>query len=81
MDRKSLALFCMAVVAIAGMVMVSACTSTVTPSATPTATPSATPNATPTATPPVNALAAYNESNNGTTVSAKSGDIFEITLI
>ncbi|MGA9139803.1 MAG: protease inhibitor I42 family protein [Methanocella sp.] len=76
MDRKSIALFGMAVIAIAGMVMVSACTSTVTPTATPTATPSATP----TATPPVNAVASFNQSNNNTTVSVKTGDIFKITL-
>jgi inhibitor of cysteine peptidase len=72
MDRKSLALFGMALVAIAGMVMVSACTSTVTPTATPSVSP--------TPTPPVKAVAAFNQTNNNTTVSVKTGDIFEITL-
>lgn len=76
MDRKSLALFGMAVIAIACMVAVSACTATVTPTATPTASPS--PVATPTATP--NVSASFDLSNNNATVSVKNGDIFQITL-
>ena len=64
----------MAVIAIAGMVMVSACTTTATPTVTPSVTPSATPSATPIS------IASFNQSDNNKTVSVKSGDIFQVTL-
>jgi inhibitor of cysteine peptidase len=84
MVPKSLALFGLAMVVIAGMIMVSACTSTVTPTAVPSATPSAAPSAAPSATPlpPASNIttAAYNQSDNNKTVSAKAGENFTITL-
>lgn len=76
MDRKSLALSGIAIIAIAGMVMVSACTTTVTPSATPSASPTATPSATPSP----GTMAAFNQSDNNKTVNVKSGETFTVTL-
>ncbi len=76
MIPKSLALFGLAVVVIAGMILVSACTGTGTPTAIPTATPSATPSPAPSN----NTIAAYNQSDNNKTVSAKIGDKFTVTL-
>lgn len=79
MIQKSFVLFCLALVLIAGMITVSACTGTVTPTATPTATPSAAPTAAPLLS-SNNTMAAYNQSDNNKTVSAKIGDKFTVTL-
>ncbi|HEY3274454.1 MAG TPA: protease inhibitor I42 family protein [Methanocella sp.] len=84
MVTKPLALFGLAVVVIAGMMMVSACTGTATPTATPSATPSVTPSGAPTATPlpsvSNNTTAAYGQSDNNKTVNVKAGETFTITL-
>ncbi len=83
MVRKSFALFGLALVIIAGMIMVSACTGTGTPTAAPSATPSAVPSVTPTAPPSNNTtvtMASYGQSDNNTTVSAKNGETFKISL-
>jgi inhibitor of cysteine peptidase len=79
MVPKSLALFCLALVLIAGMIAVSACTSTVTPSATPSATPSVAPSVTPLPS-SNNTIAAYNQSDKNKTVNAKTGETFTVTL-
>jgi inhibitor of cysteine peptidase len=83
MVLKSLALFSLALVVIAGMIMASACTGTGTPTVTPSATPLAATSGAPSASPlPLsnNSTAAFTQSDNNRTVNITSGKNFTVTL-